>query len=385
VRVVVVGCGTAGAAAALLLHRAGHDVEVRERFAEPRPVGAGLLLQPTGLAVLAELGLLDDVLAAGSRVERLHGVTSRGRTVLDMRYDALAPGLAGLGIHRADLFGALHGALLADRVPLRTGTPVERLADVDADLVVVASGAASALRADLPVRQRATRYPWGALWAVAPDPENRFAGRLWQVYRGTRETLGFLPTGAGRVSVFWSVPLAAPHATLATLRAHADRHGIELPEELLLAEYRDVRMRAWHHGRAVVLGDAAHATSPQLGQGANLALVDALTLARALEHHGDDVPRALAAYDAERRAHVRFYQLASRAMTPFFQSHADALGHLRDAVFGPGARVPWLRRQMLLTLAGLKTGPLTNHPLGWPGPGNERGPGAHAGPSGPLR
>ena len=85
--VAVVGCGTAGAAAALFLARAGHRVTTLERVPDPGPVGAGITLQPTGQAVLAELGLLAPVLDHGARVDRLHARTATGRTLVDLRYD----------------------------------------------------------------------------------------------------------------------------------------------------------------------------------------------------------------------------------------------------------------------------------------------------------
>ena len=78
-RVAVVGCGTGGPAAALLLATAGHDVEIFERVSQPSPAGAGLPLQPTGQAVLARLGLLTEIEQRSARVERLHGETADGR------------------------------------------------------------------------------------------------------------------------------------------------------------------------------------------------------------------------------------------------------------------------------------------------------------------
>lgn len=82
-------------------------------------------------------------------------------------------------------------------------------------------------------------------------------------------------------------------------------------EQLTFASYADVKMPHWHFQRAVCLGDCAHATSPQLGQGANLALIDALVLARCLASN-QDVTQALSAYSRERRDHLRYYQAASR-------------------------------------------------------------------------
>ena len=107
-------------------------------------------------------------------------------------------------------------------------------------------------------------------------------------------------------------------------------------------------MKRFHDGNVVFLGDAAHAMSPQLGQGANLALLDAAALADALRG-GDGV----AGYTRRRWAHVRFYAFASRWMTPFFQSGRDRLAVPRDALMGSAARVPWIGRQMVRTMAGL--------------------------------
>ena len=118
----IAGAGPAGLAATLFLARAGHRVELIERFDRPSPVGSGLLMQPTGLTVLDALGLSPAIHALGNRIERLHGADARsGRTVLDVRYDALAGGRYGLAVHRAALFSTLHDAVVAEGLPIRTG------------------------------------------------------------------------------------------------------------------------------------------------------------------------------------------------------------------------------------------------------------------------
>lgn len=97
-----------------------------ERVENPLPVGAGILLQPTGLAVLRRLGLLQRVLARGERIERLSGHTAGGRMVLDLGYADYREGLHGLGIHRGALFAALWETAAAEpRVEVRTGHTVE--------------------------------------------------------------------------------------------------------------------------------------------------------------------------------------------------------------------------------------------------------------------
>ncbi|MDX3911104.1 MAG: hypothetical protein QHC67_14980 [Sphingobium sp.] len=100
---------------------AGHHVTLFERFDTPRPIGSGLMLQPTGMAVLSELGLLDATLARGARVDRLFGKAGK-RVVLDVHYAALRrKGMFGIGIHRASLFAILHEAVLQSGIGVHTG------------------------------------------------------------------------------------------------------------------------------------------------------------------------------------------------------------------------------------------------------------------------
>jgi 2-polyprenyl-6-methoxyphenol hydroxylase-like FAD-dependent oxidoreductase len=126
-------------------------------------------------------------------------------------------------------------------------------------------------------------------------------------------------------------------------------------EQVLTASYVDGVMRRWHKGRVVYVGDAAHSMSPQLGQGTNLALMDAAALADCLAA-ALELEAALVDYDARRRAHVRFYQRASRWLTPLFQSDHGWLAPLRDRLLPLATRVAPFRRQMLQTLAGVKCG-----------------------------
>ena len=114
-------------------------------------------------------------------------------------------------------------------------------------------------------------------------------------------------------------------------------------------------MKRPHEGRVVFLGDAAHATSPQLGQGANLALMDARSLAK----HVPD----LDAHARDRHAHTRFYQYASRWLTPMFQSDRIWLGPVRDLLVPIGSRIPWFRKHALAAMAGTKSGWFSMIPL----------------------
>ncbi len=392
--IAVVGAGTAGSAAAVFLSRAGHAVTLYERVPEPSAVGAGIVLQPTGLAVLGSLGLREPVLAHAERLRRLWCTTAKQRTVVDLSYELVSPDAFGLGLHRGVLFRTLFDAARRETgVTVCTGLDLEDLDEGPRgvtlvergvrrrygpyDLVVVCNGARSSVRDDTALHKTVTKYPWGALWAVVPQSESQtpFQGVLRQVVDGTHTLIGLLPTGRawqGRerlVSLFYSLradrlddfrrrDFSEWKQQVATLFPETEGVLAQLNDttDLVFSEYHDVVMWPWNTGRVVYLGDAAHATSPQLGQGCNLALVDAWVLSECLDHH-ESVFDALYAYSRARRSHLRWYQFVTRWLTPFFQSDAAVLGHLRDALFGPSLRVPFVKRQMVEGMAGISRGP----------------------------
>ena len=123
--------------------------------------------------------------------------------------------------------------------------------------------------------------------------------------------------------------------------------------------FRSVSVGRWSQDACTLLGDAAHGTSPQLGQGANLALLDAVELADHLAV-GAPVAVSLQAYQAARRRHTAIYQLASRLLTPLFQSRGTFWSAVRDWVFTPLSLLPGLRALG----AGMLTGSLRIGP--WP-------------------
>ena len=387
--IAVVGCGTAGGAAALFLHRAGHRVVVLERVPSPTAIGAGIMLQPTGMAVLDRLGLKGPVVLRGDRVGRLFCTNERGRTIVDLAYADLEKGLFGLGLHRGVLFEALFDAVQGDGIDLRTSVEITRahmrhdrwtLHDTNDrahgpfDLLVVADGARSRLRDALPMSKSVRAYEWGALWFIGRDELGACSGTLRQHVRGTKRLIGLLPMGLGPggdiplVSLFYSqrgdgvdawrsAGLTAWKADVLkdVPAAEAVLEQIDDPAQVTFASYLDVVMPRWHGHGVVVLGDAAHAMSPQLGQGCNLALCDAEALSDALDV-SDTLPDALERYTASRRDHLRFYQIATRWLTPPFQSDLEPLGWARDLFMGPMCRFDFVRREMVRTMAGLKRG-----------------------------
>ena len=401
----VIGCGTAGSAAAIFLARAGHRVTVYERVPSPGPVGAGITIQPTGLHVLTRLGLYDHVVSRGARIDRLLCETPKGKPLVDLSYASIAKDLFGVGLHRGVLFEALYGAVKREpNVTLRCAMEIIDLARdegrdgrrswfVDGaknrhgphELVVVADGARSQLRDDTSTSKRVERYPWGALWFVAKDPNPSDAPKakvLHQIVDGNQRFLGLLPTGRPPVSeesilapserllsLFWSIRGDRVDEWRKRGLAEWKKEVLELSEEaapvldqiidekqVLFAAYHDVVMHRWTTRNVVYLGDAAHATSPQLGQGCNLALWDAMVLADALAAEERDLTRSLDAYTRERRDHLAFYQVATRWLTPFFQGDEAWLGQLRDVGMPLMAKLPLFRRIMTLSMLGVIDG-----------------------------
>lgn len=388
-RIGIVGAGTAGSAAAILLCGAGHQVTVLECVAVPRPIGAGITLQPTGQIALERLGLREAVAARGAVIERLICRRRGGKVLVDLPYGDVDPELQGIGIHRGVLFETLFAAAKAAGATIHCGVKIVRsermgksrlLLDEAGtkhgpfDLVVVADGAACELHSEA-ASVKTTPYPWGALWLVVDDMGFTEQRTLHQTVDRASHMLGFLPTGMapGRdvpvVSMFWSLradrldawraaglPKWRDEVLSLDPRAEPILDTLDDLEPVLFSRYRDVVMYPWHGDRIVFLGDAAHAMSPQLGQGANLALVDAVVLADAVAAHTDDIPRALATYTAGRKRHLAFYQFATRALTPMFQSDSRVLAWMRDRIFPHSTWFHYLRRRMVRTMVGADRG-----------------------------
>ncbi|WP_375397151.1 FAD-dependent oxidoreductase [uncultured Sphingomonas sp.] len=380
--IAIAGCGPCGLAAALLLHLDGHRVTLFERFHTPRPVGSGLMIQPTGQAVLRRLGLGEALAARGARIDCLFGANAAGRAVLDVRYAALGDA-RGIGIHRASLFDLLHAAVAGEGIAIEAGRIVVALVDrrlvfADGpskgpfDLVVDALGARTTLA---PPTGRALAY--GALWASLDWPVEGFdAHALEQRYRAASAMVGVMPIGTPpgatrpQAAFFWSLrakALAGWHraglqawkqqvvtlwpATASLIDQIAD------PGRLTFARYTHRTLRHPAAPGLIHLGDAWHSTSPQLGQGVNMALLDAWALAFALRERAA-LADALALAASLRGDHVALYQWMSVLFTPVYQSDSLVLPWLRDALVARVTPIPPAPRILAAMVAGVIGSPL---------------------------
>lgn len=379
-RVGVVGFGVAGGAVAALLARDGHAVTLLERADRVGPVGAGIFLQPSGQQVLKHLGLLDEVVARSAPVGELYARRLDGRELIRTRYADFEPGATAYGVHRGVLFGAIQRLVEREPVEVRLGCEVTGREVIGSDViltdahgqrhgpfdfVLAVDGSRSTLRAACRLSARVHEYAHGCLWAIAPA---KLPGRLLQVADGNRKLFGLFPLGDGLATLYWGVPardFAAVRARgLPALKDEIRRFAPESAEvldfildfnQLLPVTYRHVHLRRWHDRHTLFLGDAAHAMSPHLAQGANLALVDAYRFARRLRAAGSP-GEAFRRFVGEQRAYLRYYAAVTFLLSPFFQSDWSVLGWGRDRALPLMTRVPWLRRQMALTASGLKGG-----------------------------
>ncbi|MFI8824971.1 FAD-dependent monooxygenase [Streptomyces sp. NPDC053431] len=324
-RAVVVGAGIGGLTAAIALRDRGWDVTVVERATGLAPVGAGIALAPNALRALDVIGLGDRIrdLAAWQGDGGMRRPDGRWLCRTDARAAAARFGGPLVLLHRATLVDLLTAALPAGTVatatpaaltdpgdthrPARVTTPDGEL---EAELVVAADGIRSAVRTDLFPDHPGPRYAGFTTWrVVVPAPERPFAPHeTW----GPARLWGSQPLKDGRVYAYaMAAAPAGAHARdgekAELLRLFGDWHQpvpaiLDAADESAVLRH-DVHhlidpLPAFHRGRTALLGDAAHAMQPTLGQGGNQAVEDAVVLA----HHagGLPVPAALAAYTADR-------------------------------------------------------------------------------------
>jgi salicylate hydroxylase len=317
-RAIVVGGGVAGSASAIALARIGADVTVYEAYEDPAgPVGSYVSLAVNGLRALDALGCLPAVQAAGFPVARQRMWSGRGKLLGDVaRGRRPQDPLLSVTIMRADLVTRLRAAALDAGARIVAGQRLDGPADeraADADLIVGADGIWSATRRALDPAAPAPTY--AGLYSVFGTSGAVPAGLPTDGFNWIFARHGvfiYLPAPDG--TVWWTAQLSAaePPADPAAVGVPAltALFGGEAQAAALLRSAASVRtanlghvlkpVTRRHDGRIVLIGDAAHPVGA--GQGASIALEDAVVLAKHLAATGNDaIPTALAAFDSERQ------------------------------------------------------------------------------------
>ncbi len=355
-RAAVIGGGIGGLCAAIGLRRLGVDATVCERADRFERLGAGLTLWANAVRALRVLGVADDVLARGAVVRRSAIRTASGRdlAVTDVAEHRQRYGEPTIALHRGDLQEALLAALPADAVrlgmscdgvvPEGDGVSVHFAggAGERADMVVGADGIRSVVRPYV-LPAVALRYAGYTAWrGVVASPDLVTAGLTSESWgRGSR--FGIVPINSREIYWFATANTPAGGSQSPTERKEFLRQRFAgwhdpvmrlieaTPAEQILHNdiYDFPPQSCWSQGRVVLLGDAAHATTPNMGQGACMAIESSVVLCRALAEEST-LPGALRRYQSERMPRTAWITTQSWKLGYAAQAERPLLCALRD-------------------------------------------------------
>lgn len=352
-KILVVGGGVGGLSATIALRQAGYEVDVVEKNPAWDVYGVGIIQPANALRALDALGLAHEAVAVGQPMRGDTTSNADGSIVFaDNDWPALVEGLPpGNGITRPRLHHILQTHTLDSRADVRTGVTFAALDDTGErvevqftdgeqrtyDLVVGADGLGSATRAALFGDQYQPRYTGQVCWRYNL-PRIEGLEKIW-VFIGETGTAGFCPLAQDLMYILTiekppeGAPVRLPTQGLAeTYRSRLTQFGGAIAEHRdLIVEDQAVVYRPvenvlvpppWYRGRVVLIGDAAHATSPHCGQGAAQAIEDGIVLTQELQRHAAELGDALAAWQERRYDRCRMVVEGSEAIGRWEMDHS---------------------------------------------------------------
>ncbi|AEI82783.1 monooxygenase FAD-binding protein (plasmid) [Cupriavidus necator N-1] len=338
---LVVGGGIAGCSAAIALAQAGVRVTMLEKQQEWRFQSSGIFIYHNGLAALGSLGVLPQILSSGFAIADGRNIylDQHGKPIVDTFYPSSHRDIPPIvGIRRAEMHRVLAGRLDALGVDIRLGTTVVRIDQHAADHVTVALSDDTTGQYDLVVGADGIRSNIRRLVAGPLEPAYTGLG-VWRsvhvrprdltakvMMMGVGKRLGIMPISDDQLYLFGTLP--EPAGTWydradwpALMQARFAEFGgparqfldaLSPGAEVLYTAVEEVAAPLpWHHGRVIMIGDAAHASTPFMGQGGAMALEDAVLLAQMLSREAD-VETTLQAFGEARYPLCKFVQDTSR-------------------------------------------------------------------------
>ncbi|MEM8670969.1 MAG: FAD-dependent monooxygenase [Planctomycetota bacterium] len=315
----IIGAGIGGLSTAIALAKDGIDVTVMEQAPSPRPIGAGISLQPNALECLKRLDVLDAVLGRSCSSLSAKVRHFRGGMIRQFDFSTYVERFGHLPctIHRADLFECLSEAATSLGVKILFGQAFERFEDhgdhvelqtrsmqTTSDVLIGADGIQSGVREQL-LGKQATRYSGYICWrGISDDPSLVEDVDTMCEYWGHRARFGCMRCNAKQVYWYATRDQELPEPVQDDWHRHFEQWAPLVLRLICSTERSRVHVGpitdrlptpGWSRGRVALLGDAAHPMTPNLGQGGGQAIEDAIILAMALNRH-EDVSNALAAY-----------------------------------------------------------------------------------------
>lgn len=393
--IAIVGCGPAGLCCALQLSKQNHQITIFERMNDLTMQGSGVIIQPIGLAALDLLGVRAGIEQYGQPIHTVIGRSGEhNRLSVYVDYSRLSGINYALGLQRGALFNVLYRKVIESGVQIITNVTIESLqyqqdnrvrvqdenkkVHGEFDFVIDASGAYSKLRQFAVQNIIGKPLHYGSLWSkVDLDDEVNFDRQKMELYSDNNNVgIGLMPIGKlaledkPQIALFWNMKWQHyPQWRAGNLEEWKNNCIKKWPstipflqqithhDQLYLAKFIYHRLPKPYGNNLAFVGDAAHATNPQLGQGINMSLVDAVVLAWALQQRSN-LTSALALYANTRKNHVVFYQTMARILTPFYQSDNAAAIYCRDKLYGPLCRIPLVRTLTAQLISGRMHKPL---------------------------